>query len=41
MRKRYQLSRFQKRSPEKFNSLVNQLFDILDKIDREISRIIG
>ena len=41
MRNRYRLMQFQKRNPQRFNSLTNQLCDILDEIDREMAKTIG
>jgi len=37
MRNRYRLQQFQRRNPERFNNLTNQLTVVLEEIDREIS----
>jgi hypothetical protein len=37
MRNRYRLQQFQRRNPERFNNLTNQLIVVLGEIDREIS----
>jgi hypothetical protein len=36
MRNRYRLRQLQKRKPQRFNCLINQLCTILDKINKEI-----
>jgi hypothetical protein len=41
MRNRYRLRQFQKRNPQRFNCLVNQLCAILDEIDKEMAKTIG
>ena len=37
MRNRYRLRQFQKRNPQRFNCLINQLCALLDKIDMEMA----
>jgi hypothetical protein len=38
MRNRYRLQQFQKRNPQRFNCLMNQLCAILDEIDKEMAK---
>lgn len=41
MRNRYRLLQFQKRNPQRFNCLMNNLCAILGKIDKEMAKTIG
>jgi hypothetical protein len=40
MRNRYRLRQFQKRKPQRFNYLTNQLCSVLGDIDREMAETI-
>ena len=41
IRNHYRLLQFQKRNPQRFDCLMNQLFAILDEIDKEKAKTIG
>ena len=41
MQNRYRLRQFQRRNPQKFNSLINQLCAILNEIDGGMAKTIG
>jgi hypothetical protein len=40
MRNRYRLRQFQKRNPQRFTSLTNQLCAVLSEIDKELEKAI-
>jgi len=41
IRNHYRLLQFQKRNPQRFSCLINQLCVILDEIDKEMAKTIG